>query len=88
MFNANAKKPYTMRSPQPAVNPMVQPQFFFDQKLQKRDQGDKLQPKKTMADNVKAKNKRKQEMKANRNKTPKRYGDISDTSSLKRYSRS
>jgi len=77
-----------MRSPQPAVNPMGQPQFFFDPKLIKRDQGDILEPKKTMAQQIKAKNKKKQEMKANRNKTPKRWGDVSDSSSLKRYSRS
>ena len=58
-----------MRSPQPAVNPMVQPQFFFDQKQPKREQGAKQQPQSTMqstmAAHIKAKNKKKKEMKAN-----------------------
>ena len=65
MFNANDKKPFIMRSPQPAVNPMVQPQFFFDQKQPKREQGAKQQPQSTMAAQIKAKNKKKKEMKAN-----------------------
>jgi hypothetical protein len=65
MFNANDKKHFIMRSPQPAVNPMVQPQFFFDQKQPKREQGAKQQPRLTMAEQIKAKNKKKKEMKAN-----------------------
>ena len=65
MFNANDKKPFIMRSPQPAVNPMVQPQFFFDQKQPKREQGAKKQPQSTMVEQIKAKNKKKKEMKAN-----------------------
>jgi len=65
MFNANDKKPYVMRSPQPAVNPMVQPQFFFDLKQPKREQGAELQPQSKMAEQIKAKNKKKKEMKAN-----------------------
>jgi len=54
-----------MRSPQPAVNPMVQPQFVFELKQPKREQGAKQQPQSTMAAHIKAKNKKKKEMKAN-----------------------
>jgi len=78
-----------MRSPQPPVNVNARSQLQFpDWKDVKRDQGAKYNTKTTMAERVKSKNKNKKEMKANVNKTPKRWGYVSDTSSNKRYSKS
>jgi len=94
MFGAIENLPPQMQSPQPAVSSMfAKPQDRRSDSKKRPKQYVKVEP--TMAQRIQQKHKNRKNavanngpmtMQANRNKTPKKYGDVSDTSSLRKYS--